>query len=306
MARPPDAGSLRSPSGHLKRRCSQLVVGAGAPVRHANYYRPTGDANLIADDWRRSPISDRSRKGRKIMDVDRISREVLDLLRQISTATISSQLNKRGLNNCFMNGVAPLRPDLRMAGQAFTLRYLPMREDLDRGGTYDNRTNKQRIAVESVGPGDVLVIDARGDTRAASLGNILCARIRQRGAAGIVTDGAFRDTPAIKRIELPTYARGQNPNISFTVHHPIDIGLPIACGGVAVLPGDVVVGDGEGVIVIPRALADEVARDAYEQERREEFIYSKIEAGSSIVGVYPPNDATLQEYEQYRRGRNEA
>jgi regulator of RNase E activity RraA len=231
---------------------------------------------------------------------DRVAPSSLDLFKQVSTATISSQLGKRGFLDCFMNGVLPLRPELRMAGQAFTLRYIPSRGDLERVGEYDNTRNQQRIAVESVGPGDVLVIDARGDTRAASLGNILCARIKARGGAGIVTDGAFRDTPAIKQIDLPTYARGQNPNVSFTVHHPVDLNQPIGCGGVAVMPGDVIVGDGEGVIVVPLAVAGEVAHDAVEQEEREAFIYSKIVAGSSILGVYPPDEETLREFEEYR------
>jgi regulator of RNase E activity RraA len=232
--------------------------------------------------------------------IDRVAPEVLAMLRQVSTATLSSQLNRRGFKQLFLQDVAPLRPDLRMAGQAFTLRYIPAREDLERGGDFDNLTNKQRIAVESVGPGDVLVIEARGDTRAGSLGNILATRIKQRGAAGIVTDGAFRDTPAIQAIDLPTYARGRHPNISFTIHHPVAINVPIGCGGVAVLPGDVVVGDAEGVIVVPRAIAEEVARDALEQERKEAFILTKIEAGSSIIGVYPPSEATLREYEAWK------
>jgi regulator of RNase E activity RraA len=233
--------------------------------------------------------------------VPRVATEVLELLKQVSTATLSSQLSRRGFKQLFMQGVLPLRPDLPMAGQAFTLRYIPAREDLERSGEFDNRTNKQRVAVESVGPGDVLVIDARGDTRAGSLGNILATRIKQRGAAGIVTDGAFRDTPAIRAIDLPTYARGQHPNISFTIHHPVDLNVPISCGGIAVLPGDVIVGDAEGVIVIPRAVAEEVAREAYEQEQKEAFILSKIEAGSSILGVYPPDEATLREYAAWRR-----
>jgi regulator of RNase E activity RraA len=232
--------------------------------------------------------------------VERVSDEILALLRQVSTATLSSQLTRRGFTQLFMGGVLPLRPDLPMAGQAVTLRYIPAREDLERTGEFNNLTNKQRIAVESVGPGDVLVIDARGDTRAGSLGNILATRIKSRGAAGIVTDGAFRDTPAIRAIDLPTYARGQHPNISFTIHHPVDINVPIACGGIAVLPGDVLVGDAEGVIVIPRAVAEEVAREAYEQERKEEFLLGKIEAGSSIIGVYPPDEETLREYEAWK------
>jgi regulator of RNase E activity RraA len=232
----------------------------------------------------------------------RVAPELLDLARRVSTATLSSQLQKHGFVHAFMLGVRPLRPDLRLAGQAFTLRYIPMREDLERPGEFDNRTNKQRIAVESVGPGDVLVIDARGDIRAATLGNILATRIAQRGAAGIVTDGAFRDTPSIQAIDLPTYAGGQSPDLSTSIHHPLEINVPIGCGGVAVLPGDVIVGDAEGVMVVPLAVAESVLRATYEQEQREEFILEKIRGGSSILGVYPPDEDTLREYEAWRRG----
>lgn len=237
--------------------------------------------------------------------VDRVAPDVLLMLRRVSTATLSSQLHRRGYMQLVMRGVAPLRPNTRMVGQAFTLRYIPARLDLEQGMEFDNLTNKQRIAVESVGPGDILVIDARGDTRAGSLGNILAERIRQRGAAGIVTDGAFRDTLAIRASDLPAYAKGQHPNISFTIHHPVDINSPIACGGVAVLPGDVIVGDDEGVIVIPSAIATEIAHDAYEQERKEEFLLARIRAGSSIIGVYPPDAATVGEYEAWRGSRTE-
>lgn len=238
--------------------------------------------------------------------IDRVAAEILEIFKSVSTATLSSQLHKRGFKQLFMEGVAPLRPDLRMAGQALTLRYIPAREDLERTGEFNNLTNKQRIAVESVGAGDVLVIEARGDTRAGSLGNILATRIKQRGAAGIVTDGAFRDTPSIRAIDLPTYARGQHPNISFTIHHPVDINVPIGCGGIAVLPGDVIVGDAEGVIVVPQSVAEEVARDAYDQERKEEFILGKVEGGSSIIGVYPPDENTLREYEAWKQARVQA
>jgi regulator of RNase E activity RraA len=238
--------------------------------------------------------------------IDRVAPEILEKLRQVSTATISSQLNRRGYQQLFMQDVRPLRPDLRMAGQALTLRYIPAREDLERSQEFNNLTNKQRIAVEMVGPGDVLVIEARGDTRAGSLGNILATRIKARGAGGIVTDGSFRDTPAIQAIDLPTYAKGQHPNISFTIHHPVDINVPIGCGGVAVLPGDVIVGDAEGVIVIPRAVAEEVARDAYEQEIKEEFLLGKIESGRSIIGVYPPDEETLREYQEWKKQKGKA
>lgn len=248
-------------------------------------------------------------KERKIVSTStfkRVAPETLAILREVSIATLSAQLLKRGFAQLFLQGVRPLRPDLRLVGQAVTLRFIPAREDLARdeqmaAGEFNNLTNKQRIAVESVGPDDVLVIDARNDTRAATLGNILAARIKARGAAGIVTDGAFRDSPAIGEIDLPTYARGQNPNISFTVHYAADINVPIACAGVAIIPGDVIVGDAEGVIVVPAAVADEVARDGLEQERKEAFIYERIVAGASIVGTYPPDAATLRDYDAWKQ-----
>jgi regulator of RNase E activity RraA len=235
------------------------------------------------------------------MEFARVDPAILESLRQVSTATLSGVLAKQGIAHAWMQGVLPLRPDLRMAGQAFTLRYIPMREDLERTQEFDNRTNKQRIAVESVGPGDVLVIDARGDTRAATLGHILATRISVRGAAGIVTDGSFRDSPGIRTLDMPTYARGQSPDVSFTIHHPTEINVPIGCGGVAVIPGDVVVGDGEGVVVIPLAMVEEVTTSALDQEHKEEFILAKVQQGAGIVGTYPPDEQTLREYEEWRR-----
>ena len=235
----------------------------------------------------------------------RVSPETLATLREVSTATISAQLLKRGFAQMFWQGIAPLRPDLRMVGQAVTLRFIPAREDLARdeqmaSGEFNNLRNKQRIAVETVGPGDVLVIDARGDTRAASLGNILVARIKARGAAGIVTDGALRDTSAFRAIELPTYCRATHQTQSTARHHPVDMNVPIGCAGVLVMPGDVLVGDADGVVVIPAAVAEEVALAAQEQDRREAFVLAKVEAGASIRGVYPPDAATLAEYERWR------
>jgi regulator of RNase E activity RraA len=232
---------------------------------------------------------------------DRVAPDILDLARRISTATLTSQLQKRGFANTFMHGVRPLRPEMSLVGQAFTLRFIPVREDLEPPGETDNWTSKQRLAVEAVGPGDVLVIDARGDVHAATLGDILAARIMQRGAAGIVTDGAFRDTPSIRTLDLATYAQGQSPYASTRIHHSQDINVPIGCGGVAVLPGDLIVGDGEGVVVVPRAIAEEVVQASFEQDEREKFIMAKILQGSSILGVYPPNEHTLREYDEWKR-----
>ncbi len=228
--------------------------------------------------------------------------EVLDRLRYPSTATLTSVLAKRGLFNTFLVGVRPLVTGRRLVGPAFTLRYIPAREDLDHTGTVDNRTDPQRVAIESVGPGEVLVIDARGDVRAGTLGAILATRLKVRGAAGVVTDGAFRDSPAIAASGLVAYARAAHAAANKTIHHPTDFQRPIACGGVAVYPGDVIVGDDEGVVVVPRHLAPAVAEEAVAQERREEFLLEKVRTGASIVGVYPPDETTLAEYEAWQKG----
>lgn len=229
-----------------------------------------------------------------------LSSEAVSRLRKVSTATLTHQLAQRGLRNTFLTGVTPIRPEFRMVGYAFTLRYLPLREDLV-DTLYDNTKNVQRIAVEAVNQDDVLVIDARGDVRAATLGNILATRLKVRGAAGLVTDGALRDTPGFKLLDFPAYARAAHAATSFMIHHPIDMNVPIACGGVLVMPGDVMVGDGEGVVAIPAHLAEAVAHDAYEKELQEEFIQQKVAGGAGIVGVYPPNETILAEYRAWRQ-----
>jgi regulator of RNase E activity RraA len=218
-------------------------------------------------------------------------------LNAVSTATLTSQLLKRGFRNTFVSGCVPLCPHLRLLGYAFTLRYAPAREDLDVQVDFDNDTNVQRLAVEAIGQDEVLVIDARGELRAASFGHILMTRIKIRGAAGLVTDGALRDTPAIARLELPSYCRGAHATTSAVIHHPADMNVPIGCGGVLVMPGDVVVGDAEGVVIIPRAHAEDIAAAAYAQERLEEFVTGKVAGGAGIRGLYPPSDDVLEEFD---------
>ncbi len=187
-----------------------------------------------------------------------------------------------------------------MVGRAFTLRYIPAREDMPGGEGLEDLTNIQRKGVETVGPGEVFVVDARGNTNAGSLGDILAARIFMRGATGIVTDGAFRDTPTIRALGRPVYARGMHAAVNTTQHFAADIQVPIACGGVMVCPGDVLVGDGEGVIVLPQAMAAELAAEAAEYEPKEIFIRELIDSGRSIKGVYPPDAETLAAFEQWK------
>jgi len=225
--------------------------------------------------------------------------ELSDKLKMASTATLTSVLRNKGLHNTFMHNVVPLQSDARMVGRAFTLRYIPAREDLDEV-PLDNLKDVQRIGIEQIGAGDVLVIDARGDTRAGTMGSILAARIQVRGCTGVVTDGAYRDSPTIAASGLPAYAAAMNAHTNKTVHHPSEIQVPIACGGVAVFPGDLLVGDQEGVVVIPAHMAAAVAAEAEEMEQKERFIMEKIRSGASIVGTYPPDEATLAEYRAWK------
>ncbi|UCH24813.1 MAG: ribonuclease activity regulator RraA [Trueperaceae bacterium] len=227
--------------------------------------------------------------------------ETISALKRVSTATLTTQLFRRGFRTRFMQGVAPVKPGRRMVGSARTLRYIPMREDLDTLATLGSRSNAQRAVIEDIRRGEVLVIDGMRKAQAGSLGNILALRLQVRGAAGIVTDGAFRDTPSIRALDIPTYAAGQNANTNLTTYHPADYDLPIGCGGVLVEPGDAVVGDDEGVVIIPASLAEEVAHDALEQEIREHFIYQQVRGGESVFDVYPMNEQTARAYERWRQ-----
>jgi regulator of RNase E activity RraA len=206
-------------------------------------------------------------------------------LGQVSTATLASQLRKRGLNGLTLDGLHTTRPGVRLAGFARTLRYLPLREDLfDR---YGGGMNAQKRAVEQIMPGEVLVIDSRQETGAGTVGDILALRAQARGAAGIITDGAIRDSARLAGLEIPTYHRSVHPAVLGRRHVPWETNVAVACAGVAILPGDLLVGDDDGVLVLPAALAAEVLADAAEQERQEDFITEQVEAGAGIDGLYP-------------------
>jgi regulator of RNase E activity RraA len=212
-------------------------------------------------------------------------------LATVSTATLCTALFKRGLRNQFIQDVRPLNPTLpNMVGEAYTLRYIPAREDLNPIGVFLDRNHPQRKAVEECPPGAVLVIDSRKDARAASAGGILVSRLMFRGVAGVVTDGGFRDSPDIARLSMPAYHHRPSAPTNLTLHQALDINVPIGCGDVPVFPGDVVVGDAEGVIVIPAHLADEIATEAVEMTVFEDFVTEKVLEGRSIRGLYPPTD----------------
>ncbi|HEX6111127.1 MAG TPA: ribonuclease activity regulator RraA [Geminicoccaceae bacterium] len=232
--------------------------------------------------------------------------ETKRLLELTTTATLTTQLFKRGFRNTFLQGVRRLTAGHGvMVGEAFTLRMIPAREDLDHPGMFADRSHPQRRAIEECPPGAVLAIDCRKDTRGGCLGDILIARLLERGVAGVVTDGAMRDVPQIEALAIPVYAGGAAAPASFGIHHAVDLNQPIACGDVAVFPGDVLVGDREGVVVIPRHLADEVARDAAEQEQMESWILKEVKAGKGIFGLYPPDDETRARYQAWRASLHE-
>jgi regulator of RNase E activity RraA len=220
-----------------------------------------------------------------------LSTETRQKLMTVSAATLCTALFKRGLRNQFIQDVRPLNPKLpNMVGEAFTLRYIPAREDLNPISVFQDRGHPQRVAVEQCPPGAVLVIDSRKDPRAASAGGILVSRLMKRGVAGVVTDGGFRDSPEIATLSIPAYHNRPSSPTNLTLHQALDMNVPIGCGDVAVWPGDVVVGDAEGVVVIPAHLADEIAAEAVEMTVFEDFVTEKVLEGRTILGLYPPTD----------------
>jgi regulator of RNase E activity RraA len=212
-------------------------------------------------------------------------------LMHVSVATLCTALFKRGLRNQFIQNVHPLNAGLpNMVGEAFTLRYIPAREDLNPITVFQDRGHPQRKAVEDCPPGAVLVIDSRKDPRAASAGSILVTRLMKRGVAGVVTDGGFRDAPEIAALPFPAYHSRPSAPTNLTIHQALDINVPIGCGDAPVWPGDVIVGDREGVVVIPAGMAGEVAGEATEMTVFEDFVTEKVLEGRSILGLYPPTE----------------
>ena len=225
-----------------------------------------------------------------------------ELLTTVSTATLTTVLFKRGLRNVFMQNVFLLnRQAPRMVGEAYTLRFIPAREDVDHLGAFEGRGHPQREAIEACPAGSVLVMDARRDASAATGGDILMTRLMVRGVAGAVTDGGLRDSPTIEKLAWPAYCGARSAPLNLVRHHAVDTQLPIGCGGVAVYPGDVVAGDAEGVVVIPAKLADEVAQEAAAQTLFEDWVEAKVKEGRTIFGLYPPSAETRAEFEAWKK-----
>jgi regulator of RNase E activity RraA/2-keto-4-pentenoate hydratase/2-oxohepta-3-ene-1,7-dioic acid hydratase in catechol pathway len=229
--------------------------------------------------------------------------EVVEAVQAVSVATLASQLKKRGYDSVTLDGLRSTRPGATMAGFARTVRYVPYREDLfkARGGGF----NAQKQGIEQVRPGEILVIEARGDPTAGTIGDILALRAQVRGAAGIITDGAIRDSAALAGLAIPVYHGAVHPAVLGRRHVPWETNVTVACAGVAIAPGDILAGDADGVIVIPRDIAREVAADAAEQERQEAFIAERVAAGDAIDGLYPLGAKWRPAYESWLKERED-
>ena len=229
--------------------------------------------------------------------------ETRDKLKTISTATVATALFKRGFRNQFIQDVHPLSPvQPVLVGEAFTLRYMPAREDLNQLAVFRDRGHPQRKAIEDCPPGAVMVMDSRKDARAASAGSILVTRLMKRGVAGVVTDGGFRDSAEIARLGFPAYHHRPSAPTNLTLHQAIDINVPIGCGDAPVFPGDVILGDSDGVIVIPANIADEIAEEAYEMTAFEDFVTEQVTGGMGIYGLYPAtNEQTMVDFAAWRK-----
>ncbi|MBI4202271.1 MAG: ribonuclease activity regulator RraA [Chloroflexi bacterium] len=232
-----------------------------------------------------------------------VSQELLDLAKKTSSATVSGVLTGIGFRFIYMAGVHPVRPGSLVVGRAYTLRYLPRREDLTANGP-DRQSYPQTLAIESLGQGDVMVVDARGNTEAGIFGDLLVARMQYRGAAGLVTDGALRDTPFLRTNTFPCFVKGAHGYGHPSQHWAADVQLPIACGGVLVYPGDLIVGDDDGVAVCPQALAEEVVKRAVEQETHELYARDLITEGVPINEAHPPFSQEREAaYQAWRHAR---
>jgi regulator of RNase E activity RraA len=232
-----------------------------------------------------------------------VAPQIIDQLRRISTATLTSQLFKLGFRNTYLNGVKPLNPTLRMVGEAVTVRFVPAREDLATFEAIGKPGYPQRKAIDEILPGQVLVLDCRNIDTAAAGGEILMSRLQARGAAGAVTDGAMRDYVSIQKLGFAVFAKNMAATAHIHKHIAVDINVPIGCAEVLVMPGDIMVGDDEGVVCIPRQVVEQIAQSGLEMEELEAFVLEKIQGGAPINGTYPPSEPMLIEYHAWKKKR---
>ncbi|MCL2584584.1 MAG: fumarylacetoacetate hydrolase family protein [Streptosporangiales bacterium] len=272
-----------------------------SPVADAAYDLTTPGAMPKADDAQRTAAYGHNNDAERASDTPDA---VIAAVSAVSTATLASQLKKRGYESVTLDRLQITNPGLTMAGYARTVRYVPFREDLfkARGGGF----NAQKQAVEQVRPGEILIIEARGDPTAGTVGDILALRAQVRGARGIVTDGAIRDSKALSEMSIPVFYGASHPAVLGRRHVPWETNVTVACAGVTICPGDIIAGDADGVIVVPRDIALEVAEASAEQERQEEFITERVAAGESVDGLYPLGRKWQPAYEQWLKEKDSA
>jgi 5-oxopent-3-ene-1,2,5-tricarboxylate decarboxylase / 2-hydroxyhepta-2,4-diene-1,7-dioate isomerase len=222
-------------------------------------------------------------------------------LNSVSTATLTNQLQRKGIRSTFLSGLKPIKPGQRMLGYAHTLRYVPLREDLN--PTLAGGQNAQRRAIESMQPDEVLVIEARGVPDAGTFGDIFALRSLRLGATGIITDGAVRDTPTVSELGIPVYHQASHAATFGRMHMPLEHQIPIACAGVTVMPGDIVVGDAEGAVIVPPSLVVELAAASVIQEAEEAWALERVDAGESTVGVFPISKERRPEFDAWFAAR---
>jgi regulator of RNase E activity RraA len=229
------------------------------------------------------------------------SEETRGLLANVSTATIATVLFGRGLRNTVLHGLYSLAPTKsNMVGTAATVRYIPAREDIDVLDVYKDYDHPQRAAIEATPPGAVLVADCRGVDRAAAAGHILMTRLQVRGAAGFVSDGSMRDSGQVAELDMPVYVKSRCAMTNLAAHHAVDFNVPIGCAGVAIYPGDWLVGDADGVICIPSQIAHAVARECDDLQDTERFVTADVRNGAPLRNTYPPSEATRERYRAMR------
>ena len=227
-----------------------------------------------------------------------ITPEIRARLEKTATATLSAQLRKMGINNASIEGLSGTKPGAKVIGTARTLRYVPNREDLFT--THGGGFNAQKRIIESLKEGEVLVMDARGEKGSGTYGDILALRAQVLGAAGIITDGGVRDRGAVEDLDIPTFYQSAHPAVLGRKHVPWGIDETISCGGTTVQPGDVIVADSDGILVIPPALLEEVSAAAAEQELQDEFVFGQVQSGESVDGLFPPNAEWQKKYEEWK------
>ncbi|MGM7776697.1 fumarylacetoacetate hydrolase family protein [Arthrobacter sp. KNU-44] len=297
VAQPGDVVEVEVTAGGLSSgRLATTVTEGTAPFADFGA-RPKSD-----DTQREEAYGSREAAGLAVV-VPVLTPELKKKLESVATATLSSQLRKRGLNNVSIDGLQATRPDRRVVGLARTLRYVPNREDLFT--THGGGFNAQKRAIDSVNEGEILVMEARGEKGTGTVGDILALRAQMRGAAAIITDGGVRDYSAVAGLDMPTYFANPHPAVLGRRHIPWDTDITIACGGATIQPGDIIVADSDGILVIPPAIAGELVDECIEQEKEEAFIFEMVKQGNSVDGLYPMNAQWRARYEQWEGAQDD-